>query len=92
MMKMDIEGFLGIPGEWNPDADDIAASARLGLSAEIWKRMHDLELDEEGLADRAGIPVCELSAIIQGDRDASVTTISKIAEALETRGFTIAFK
>lgn len=55
------------------------------LGRTIRKARRDLDLTQEALADRAGLSAKHVGEIERANKDPRVTTIFKLAEALELR-------
>lgn len=82
-MRVSMSGFLGLPDDWKPTAEDIAAKMRLDFESSVFKRMRQMGMKKKDLAERVDKSPAAISKMLSGKSNLTIKTISKIASALD---------
>lgn len=65
------------------DAESMADEYAMDISASVYKRMAELGLKQQDLAERMGVTPARVSRILKGNQGINFSTLAKLEDALE---------
>lgn len=65
------------------DPESMADEYSMDISASAYKRMKELGMKQQDLAEKMGVKPARVSRILRGDQKMTLTTLAKLEEALK---------